>query len=192
MKKIGLLGGTFDPPHTGHLVMAEEARLEGGLDEVWWVPNKIPPHKARTDTTEKQRIDMVKHMVRLSSSFQLCLKEMEREGPSYTTETLQSLLELYPGDKFYFIMGGDSYENFHLWNNYQKLQQLVSFIVMKRPGTARAQVEEKDFKEILFMDQVELNISSTALRHRATTGMWNKFLVTEDVNAYIKEHDLYE
>ncbi|PTL40572.1 nicotinate-nucleotide adenylyltransferase [Alkalicoccus saliphilus] len=192
MKKIGLLGGTFDPPHTGHLIMAEEARLEVELDEVWWMPNKIPPHKARTDTTEEQRIDMVKHMVRLSSSFQLCLKEMEREGPSYTTETLQSLLAQYPEDKFYFIMGGDSYENFHLWNNYEKLQQLISFIVMKRPGTAGAQVKEKDFKEILFLNQVELNISSTALRDRASTGMWNKFLVTEDVDAYIKEQDLYE
>lgn len=192
MKKIGLLGGTFDPPHIGHLIMAEEARLQCGLEEVWWMPNKIPPHKEKTDTTEKQRIEMVEQMVRLSPSFALCLKEMERNGPSYTADTLLALKEEMPDIQFHFIMGGDSFENFHLWARYEELQHMIPFIVMKRPGSEKAIVKKEDFIELDFIDRFELNISSSEIREGVNRGTWNKFLVINEVNDYIKEHRLYE
>jgi nicotinate-nucleotide adenylyltransferase len=192
MKKIGLLGGTFDPPHIGHLIMAEEARLQCGLEEVWWMPNKIPPHKEKTDTKEKQRVEMVEQMVRLSPSFALCLKEMERDGPSYTADTLLALKEEMPDTQFHFIMGGDSFENFHLWARYEELQSMIPFIVMKRPGSEQAKVKKEDFIELNFIDRFELNISSSEIREGVNRGTWNKFLVINEVNHYIKEHRLYE
>lgn len=191
-RKIGLLGGTFDPPHLGHLLMAEEARIQCGLEEVWWTPNKIPPHKTQAATLEKHRIEMVEQMVRLSSSYDLCLEEMDRKGPSFTLDTLTALKGKHPDSQFYFIMGGDSYESFHLWDRFKQLQQLISFIVVKRPGTGKATVAPEDFREIVFLDRIELNVSSTKIRASRSENKWNKFLVTEEVNQLIKEHHLYE
>lgn len=192
MKKIGLLGGTFDPPHLGHLLMAEEARIQEGLSEVWWLPNKIPPHKNQTTTTEKRRIEMVEQMVRLSPSFVLCLEEMKREGPSYTADTLGNLQKNYPDVKFYFIMGADSYDSFHRWDRFQQLQQQISFIVVNRPGSVDAVVKPEDFREISFLNRVALNISSSEIRASRAANKWNQFMITEEVNQLIKEHHLYE
>lgn len=192
MNKIGLLGGTFDPPHIGHLAMAEEARIECGLDEIWWMPNRIPPHKKQTNTSEKQRIEMVEQMVRLSPSFVLCLKEMEREGPSYTIDTLASLQAERPESEFYFIMGGDSYETFHLWHRYRELQQMLPFIVLARPGADEPAVRREDFSAVYFLERIQLSISSTSIRKSRTEGTWNQFLVTTEVAKVIKEHGLYE
>ncbi|SDN44407.1 nicotinate-nucleotide adenylyltransferase [Alkalicoccus daliensis] len=192
MKKIGILGGTFDPPHIGHLAMAEEARIKFALDEIWWMPNRLPPHKSLTGTTEKQRIEMVEQMVRLSPAFVLCLNEMERKGPSYTIDTFSELQTEFPEHDFYFIMGGDSYETFHLWHGFKKLQEMLAFIVMERPGTQTSEVRPQDFKSIHFLERIQLDISSTSIRNSIKEGTWNRFLVTEGVAEVIKEHQLYE
>ncbi|MFC4738187.1 nicotinate-nucleotide adenylyltransferase [Bacillus daqingensis] len=192
MKHIGILGGTFDPPHIGHVIMAEEARIQFHLDEIWWMPNRIPPHKEMTNTPEQFRIEMVKSVVQLSGAYRLCLKEMEREGPSYTSETVSRLLSEHPEDKFSFIMGGDSLAGFHKWNDFQKLQKRLGFIVMNRPGGPAPEVRLDEFSDLSFIEGVEMTISSTSIRRKRKEGSWNAFLVPEGVDSVIKEHGLYE
>ncbi|PRO65078.1 nicotinate (nicotinamide) nucleotide adenylyltransferase [Alkalicoccus urumqiensis] len=188
--RIGILGGTFDPPHIGHLVMAEEARIQCGLDQVWWMPNKIPPHKEPASAAENHRLAMVEHMARLSPWYELCLEEISTEGPSYTANTITSLMEKYPEHSFSFIMGGDSLEHFHRWKSPEHLKQQLPFIVVSRPDTNIHGAEE-GFSSLRILEDIELHISSTDLRNRRRDGRWNSFLVTKEVNEYIKEHQLY-
>ncbi|NJP36518.1 nicotinate-nucleotide adenylyltransferase [Alkalicoccus luteus] len=192
MKHIGILGGTFDPPHIGHVIMAEEARIQFDLDEIWWMPNRIPPHKKMTSTPEQLRIKMVKSVVQLSDSYRLCLKEMEREGPSYTSETVTRLIDDFPAYNFSFIMGGDSLAGFHKWNDFEKLQKNLSFIVMNRPGGPDPRVNLQEFTKLSFIEGVEMTISSTSIRSKRKSGAWNAFLVPEGVDSVIKEYGLYE
>jgi nicotinate-nucleotide adenylyltransferase len=191
MKKIGLLGGTFDPPHVGHLIMAEEARIKGQLDEIWWMPNRIPPHKKlSSETSEQQRIELVTKMVELHPCYKLTSVEMDRSGLSFTFDTVRSLLNERPNDHFSFIMGGDSLEHFHSWHRSKELQEMIRFIVLTRPGFAVP--EMTFFKEILLIDEVSLELSSSYIRRKIKDGSLNRFLLTEEVYQFIKENRLYE
>jgi nicotinate-nucleotide adenylyltransferase len=191
VKKVGLLGGTFDPPHIGHLVMAEEARLEKSLDEIWWMPNPLPPHKEiSSDTSEESRLDLVKKMVDCHPSFRLCTFEMERTRPSYTTETVKALMEEMPTIQFSFIMGGDSLENFHKWYKYDELSQLLPFIVVARPGYQPK--HPTSFRELTIIKNIKLDVSSTEIRNKIKVGSLNRFLLTDAVYDYIREYRLYE
>ncbi|UTR14346.1 nicotinate (nicotinamide) nucleotide adenylyltransferase [Salipaludibacillus sp. LMS25] len=191
VKKVGLLGGTFDPPHIGHLVMAEEARLEKSLDEIWWMPNPLPPHKEISSaTSEENRRDLVKKMVDCHPAFRLCTFEMECSRPSYTTETVRALMKEMPTIQFSFIMGGDSLENFHKWYKYEELSQLLPFIVLTRPGYEIAQPTL--FRELTVIKNIKLDVSSTEIRKKIKDGSLNRFLLTDAVYEYIREYRLYE
>ncbi|WP_280768532.1 nicotinate-nucleotide adenylyltransferase [Salipaludibacillus daqingensis] len=192
MRRIGLLGGTFNPPHVGHLIMAEEARLKGKLDEIWWLPNRIPPHKKlSSDTSEEQRMELVSKMVQLHPAYKLSKMEMDRTGPSYTVDTVGELLNKEQNCHFSFIMGGDSLINFHKWYKADKLQKMISFIVLVRPGFA-VPTNIEEFKEILLLDEVSLELSSSYIRDKIKNHSMNKFLLTNEVFSYIKENRLYE
>jgi len=191
MKKIGLLGGTFDPPHVGHLIMAEEARLKGQLDEIWWMPNRIPPHKELSSaTSEQQRLELVTKMIELHPSYKLTSVEMNRSGLSYTYDTVRTLLKEKPNNDFSFIMGGDSLKNFHTWYRSEELQKMIRFIVLSRPGFSVP--KKNSFKDILFLDEVNLELSSSYIRRKIKERSLNRFLVTNEVYQYIKESRLYE
>ncbi|WP_416149289.1 nicotinate-nucleotide adenylyltransferase [Salipaludibacillus sp. HK11] len=191
MKKIGLLGGTFDPPHVGHLIMAEEARLKGNLDEIWWMPNRIPPHKELSSgAPEHQRIRLVEKMVEQHSTYKFSRLELERSGPSYTVDTIRHLLKTRPNDDFSFIMGGDSLKHFHLWYQSEELQRMLRFIVLVRPGFAVA--DTNNFKEILVIDDVSLELSSSYIREKIKGKSFNQFLLTKEVYQFVKENRLYE
>lgn len=191
MKKIGLLGGTFDPPHVGHLIMAEEARLKGQLDEIWWMPNRIPPHKKiSSGTSEQHRMELVKRMVELHHSYKLTSLEMDRTGLSYTVDTIRELLNEKPNDHFSFIMGGDSLKHFHRWHKSKELQKLIRFIVIHRPGFSIP--EKNDFNDILLLDEVSLELSSSYIREKIKDRSLNQFLLTKEVYQFIKENRLYE
>ncbi|SER79811.1 nicotinate-nucleotide adenylyltransferase [Salisediminibacterium halotolerans] len=190
MRRIGLLGGTFDPPHYGHLIMAEEARIQGNLDEVWWIPNRIPPHKAQpASSSEADRVAMVEEMVKEHKDYKLSRVEIDRGGLSYTVDTIAELQSTYADSEFSFIMGGDSLLHFHKWHDWERLGSMLPFIVLPRPGFdwPSSAVPE----ELLMLDEVSLELSSSYLRKKIKAQEENPFLFTSGVYRYIKEHRLY-
>ncbi|MCE7794178.1 nicotinate-nucleotide adenylyltransferase [Salipaludibacillus sp. CUR1] len=191
MKKVGLLGGTFDPPHLGHLIMAEEARLKKKLDEIWWMPNHIPPHKKlASGISEQDRIKLVAKAAELHPAYRLCTLEMERSGPSYTVDTVRLLQKEYSNKQFYFIMGGDSLNNFHKWYKYDQLKEMIPFIVISRPGFLISDADAPSRMTVL--DDVSVELSSTYIRKSLKEGAINRFVLPEGVYEYIKENHLYE
>ena len=191
MKRIGLLGGTFDPPHIGHLLMAEEARLSMNLDEVWWLPNRIPPHKEkRTNTSGQDRLDMVQAMTKLEGDFKLCDIELEMDGPSFTINTIKVLTAKFPDYKFFFIIGADSLLTLDSWHESERLKSLAKFIVIQRPGFEIA--AEHLSESIIMVEGAVIDVSSTVIRKAISAKRLNQFLLTKNVNGIIKERRLYE
>lgn len=190
MKRIGLLGGTFDPPHIGHLIMAEEARMKGDLHEVWWLPNRKPPHKELSSgISDEHRLALVGKMAELSPAFKLCTKEMLRSGPSFTVDTVKELQLSVPDGDFSFIMGGDSLTHFYKWYKFEELGRLLPFLVISRPGFELP--SDGMPKDVTIIDDVFLELSSSSIRKQLNEGAVNRYLLTEEVYSYIKEHNLY-
>lgn len=191
MKRAGILGGTFDPPHIGHLIMAEEAKLKRGLDEIWWLPNAIPPHKAApSESTLNDRLTMVRAVTETDPSYRLCDIEIRRSGRSYTVDTIKELIETYPDYQFEFIMGGDSLSGFHNWHEAEELSRLLPFTVLLRPGYTFPDTLTP--KQLVILDDISLEVSSTEIRERIRQGNNNRFLLHGKVYDYIKERGLYE
>ncbi|HET7657891.1 MAG TPA: nicotinate-nucleotide adenylyltransferase, partial [Bacillales bacterium] len=132
---IAILGGTFDPPHFGHLIMAEEVLTQCGLDEVWFMPSPDPPHKKEAAVTpSSHRVEMVRRAIAGNEHFRLSLIEFEREGPSYSVETVKHLLAKHPEHQFFFLIGADMVEYLPNWHNVDELVRLLPFIGVGRPG----------------------------------------------------------
>lgn len=187
MKKVGILGGTFNPPHIGHLLMASEVREVLELDEVRLMPNAQPPHKEMSKgETNEQRLEMVKLAVAPYEYLTYEPYEIEVGGISYTYKTMQALCQREPDVKFYFIVGGDMIDSLHTWHHIEELLQMVTFVGVARPG-AVAHTE----LPIMMVEVPQLEISSTFIRNRLATGGTVHFLLTEPVLAYIKEEGLY-
>ncbi|WP_026689170.1 nicotinate-nucleotide adenylyltransferase [Alteribacter aurantiacus] len=190
VQKIGLMGGTFDPPHIGHTILAEGARLSLNLDKVWWMPNQIPPHKEKkSDTSDEERIEMVERVCEMSSSFTCNLIEFERKGPSYTVDTLLALKKRYANVEFYFIIGGDSVDTLHTWHEINTIKELVTFAWMKRPGSSGV---PKVNVNMVSIESPPVDISSSYIRESIKNGTFNSFFVPDCVASYIKENKLYE
>lgn len=188
MSRIGLMGGTFDPPHLGHLLIAEQAREQLGLDEIWFLPAAIPPHKEGFSEAA-ERIEMTRRAIMDQAEFKLCLVEFERAEPSYTVETMKRLRETYPDDTFFFLIGADSLESLEKWHDYDTLVNLVTFGAVARPGSRYRIPSRADVRTI---DMPQLEISSTDIRERVKRGKSIKYLVPLTVETYIKERDLYD
>ena len=186
MKKIGILGGTFDPPHQGHLIMAEFAREVMGLDEVWFMPSYIPPHKQESSTDPAARMEMVEKAIGTHPNFLLCDVELIRKGTSYTVDTMKYLKQEYSTHAFYFIIGGDMVEHLPKWHRVDELKTLVNFIGVERPG-----YNWNDEIPVQFVDIPAIDVSSTMVRNRVAQGKSVRYLVPESVNRFIKEHHLY-
>lgn len=136
MKKIGLFGGTFNPPHIGHLIMANEVYAALDLTEVRFMPNATAPHKeAVTSATNAQRLKMVELAIQDVPYFSAETFEIERGGVSYTYETMKAMCEREPDVEFYFIIGGDMIDSLHTWYRIDELTELVQFVGVKRPGS---------------------------------------------------------
>jgi len=185
MKKVGILGGTFDPPHIGHFIMANEVKEALGLDEVRFMPNAIPPHKETKGTTNEQRLKMLELGIARRNGFTLELIELERGGISYTYDTMKLLVEREPHE-FYFIIGGDSIDSLHTWYRIDELVKLVQFVGVGRPGTRG--ISKYNVKMI---ETPEVNLSSTLLRTRLSEGKSVAYLLPEAIEAYIREEGLY-
>ena len=150
MKRIGIMGGTFDPVHNGHLLLGKQAYEEYGLDEIWYMPSHIPPHKKdRTITAGEARIDMLQLALQNLPYCVLSDFEMKREGNTYTAHTLALLKEEYPECEFYFIIGADTLFELPTWKEYEEVFKITDFICISRPGydEDKAQAYKKYYKE---------------------------------------------
>lgn len=201
MKKIGILGGTFDPIHPGHLILAEEAKELCNLDEVWFMPAKTPPHKLEKKISEfSLRKSMIELAIQGHSG--LCCSDFENtlEGNSYTFNTLEKLQSKYIDDEFYFIMGADSFYEIETWKNPDIILKIVKLIVASRDYSNENLTLKKHFeylkskyeiKGIYFLDTMDIDISSTRIRELAGGGESISKYVPESVCRYIEENKLY-
>lgn len=199
-RKIGIMGGTFDPIHIGHLVTAEAVRLEYDLDKVLFIPAGKPPHKQGSAVTEAMHRYVMTVMATYSNPhFFVSALEIERNGPSYTVDTIEFLREKYGADTdFYFITGADALEELPTWKNVDHLLTLCHFIAASRPGCVSA-IDKviKHFgaqgrQNIHKLATPQLEISSTDIRERVKKGLSIKYIVPESVENYILKEQLYK
>jgi nicotinate-nucleotide adenylyltransferase len=201
-KKIGILGGTFNPIHMGHLIMAEEVCKRHHLSKVIFIPAYIPPHKYVDDLTDaRHRYQMVKEAINENDKFEVSDLEIKREGRSYTIDTVHEILGHYGEEcEMFLIMGADSLNELELWKDIKRLSQLCHFVIINRPGFSTdasprlAELIGDD--SILDIERLRIEIepiriSSTGIRKRIHDRIEIKGLVPECVETYIKEHGLY-
>lgn len=198
MKRVGVLGGTFDPVHYGHLVIAQDAWAYLDLEKVLFIPAYQPPHKPEGSYSAFQhRVRMLELALGDNRCFELSLIEAERHGPSYTVDTLKDLrMELGPDAEAYFIIGMDSLGNILEWYQPDELITLCRIVVAERAGY---QVDLAALEEglpglrdsLVFIDTPELSISSTDLQRRIRLGLPIRYQVPPDVEQYIRAHQLY-
>ncbi len=198
-RKIGIMGGTFDPIHTGHLVTAEAVRIEYGLDQVLFIPASNPPHKQDSQVTAANHRYIMTVMATSSNPyFYVSPIELERPGLSYTIDTVMALIEKY-GDRneFYFITGADTVQDLPTWKQIDRLLGLCYFVAAARPGCVGClddiigQLGEKGRERIARLPTPELEISSTDIRERIKQGRSIKYIVPENVESYILKEGLY-
>ena len=195
---IGLYGGSFDPPHLGHLILAAEAQSQLALPRLLWMLTPNPPHKpGRVPTPLNHRLEMLRRALAGLPGFEISTVEMERPGPHYTVETLEILREQMPSVEFALLIGGDSLRGFPSWRRPLDILAACRFVgVMRRPGdivdaprldNALPGLGEK----VRFIDAPQLEISSSDIRSRIISGGHYRYYLHPDVYQYIEEHQLY-
>jgi nicotinate-nucleotide adenylyltransferase len=194
---IGVLGGTFDPIHMGHLIIAEEARLKLGLSKVLFVPAGQPWLKQDRDiTTAVHRVEMMRRAIADNPYFEPSTLEVERAGPSYTVDTLTMLRkQLGSRTSLFFILGRDTLAELPLWKEPQKVVQLCRLVVPPRLGSRDLKHLEKvipgQLERVVQLDMPVIGISSSEIRQRIARGLSIRYLVPPGVEEYITEHKLY-
>jgi nicotinate-nucleotide adenylyltransferase len=194
---VGLLGGTFNPPHFGHLVCAQEAYLQLGLEQVLWIPARLPPHKpVDEDPGIERRIELCRLAIDGDARFAVSDVEQRRDGPSYTVDTLEELHVQMPESDFFLIVGADVAAGFAGWREPHRVLELATLAVAERPGTSRAMVEDVlaglgGQARSCFFDMPEIGVSSTMLRDRIRAGKSSQYLMPEAVRDRIDQHHLY-
>ncbi|WP_100374585.1 nicotinate-nucleotide adenylyltransferase [Bacillus sp. FJAT-45037] len=189
MRRVGLFGGTFDPPHVGHLMLAEEVRVECRLDEVWFIPASTPPHKERSDMSSiDERLELVKIATRSNPHFQVSTIERDRGGRSYTIDTVKQLQREHPDVEFFFLIGGDMVESLASWVGIDELIELITFIGVNRPNTSPSTAY---IEHVRHVDFAQIDLSSTMIRKRVAEGKSIRYLVLNEVEVMIRESGLY-
>ena len=195
--KLGIVGGTFDPLHVGHLVLAEQAREQLGLAQVLWVPSGDPWRKSgRAVSPSRQRLDMVRLAIADNAAFQLCTLEVDRPGPTYSVDTLTALRAQHPEAELVFLVGLDALEDLPRWHRPEQIMQLATLAVAPR-GSDRLSREHLErllpglADAVVWVEIPRIDVSATDLRRRAAEGRSLRYLVPDAVEAYIREHKLY-
>lgn len=187
--RVGLLGGTFNPPHLGHLVIGEQVARQLELEKVYFMPNAIPPHVDHKEAIAAvDRVKMVQAAIQGNSLFDFELAEVERGGVSYAYDTLLTLVQKHPDYEYYFIIGADEVEYLPTWHRIDELMQLTHFVGVNRPGVPAPKSEFP----IQFVTVPDLDISSTDLRQKIAHHESVRYLVPDLVAAYIFEKGLYQ
>jgi len=201
--RIGIMGGTFNPPHYGHLQAAETARECLRLNKVIFVPSGKPPHKdSREVAGSEDRYNMVVAAIKNNPWFEASRIEIDREGPSYSVDTLRELKKIY-GEKakFYFIIGSDIVNELTTWKEYEKLFRLCEFVEVTRPETHMAAIPERseEIKKLIEEGKLKistirsplLEISSSDIRERVAQGRSIRYIIPPGVKDYIEKRGLY-
>jgi nicotinate-nucleotide adenylyltransferase len=196
--RVGLLGGTFDPIHVGHLIVAEEARTRLDLSQVFFVPAGQPPHKLKQEITRSERrLAMIELAIAGNESFAISRLDVDRPGPAYSIDTIRLFREAWGGDvEPYFIVGGDSLSELPTWHQPERLIRLCHVVAVPRPGY-QVRLDELDrtlpgaASLIQVLEAPLVDISSTEIRQRVREGRSIRYLVPDAVERYIREHRLY-
>lgn len=214
-KRVGIFGGTFDPPHVGHLLLAETVREQLDLDEVLFVPCNEPPHKDASNLTPAMhRYAMVVAATLQNPAFTACAVEVSREGPSYAIDTVRTLKEEQgPETEMFFVCGLDSFLEIRTWHRHEELLDLCSFVVVSRPDSSFAALREALPAPLLerivelrggaivgddaaglhiyFSDALLVDLASTDIRERIQQGRSIRYRVPPEVEQYVRTHELY-
>ncbi len=191
-KRVGIIGGTFDPVHIGHLVAADQVLFYNQLDQVWFMPAYKPPHKLEQPISAyHHRVAMLELAAELDSRYYVCTIESEREDPSYTYDTMIRLQQLYPDTEFSFVIGADIFSTLTKWYRINELVELVQFIGLDRINGAKLRSDEPLLQRIKMVPMPQLEISSSLIREYVRDGRGLDYLVPKSVEKYIKEHQLY-
>ena len=190
---LALFGGSFNPPHLGHLAVAEAVADAVGLDQVCWMPAATPPHKQDDETlaSAAHRLAMTRLAIEGNPRFVVSDLELRRGGTSYTVDTLRHLRADRPDADLYLILGGDSLAAFSTWREPEAILDLARLLVYQRPGSAEATVSPAILARTTVVEAPLLHLSSTTLRARIAAGQTVRYLVPEAVRVYIAAHGLY-
>jgi nicotinate-nucleotide adenylyltransferase len=199
--RIGILGGTFDPIHLGHLIVAEQCREQAQLDEVWFIPAARPPHKSRTDLTPfDRRADMIQLAIAGHPQFRCNDLENHRPGASYTADTLSELHQRWPDVAWHLILGADALADLPRWYDPLRIVSLARLVLVNRPGWQLMDIEQirqaiglppGQSINWLRVDSPLIDISSRDVRLRVAAGRSIRYLVPASVAAYIDDKGLY-
>ena len=200
MNKIGIMGGSFNPIHNGHLFLAENAYEQAGLNKVLFMPLKNPPHKIKLNNiTDQQRVDMVKLAIQNNSHFELSEIELRREGMTYTADTLTYLKEMNPEDDYYFIVGTDSLFYMHNWMKPEVVFDLCTVVAAGRDNAEEDRIlSHIDFLKktynarIIYVKMPMIELSSEGIRERLATGRTVRYYIPDAVIEYINSNQLYQ
>lgn len=198
-RKIGIMGGTFNPIHFGHLLLAETAYHQFELDEILFMPTKNPYYKKLTsNVTEEDRVAMVKLAIENNAHFHFSGEELKREGATYTVETLRNLTRKNPETEYYFIMGADSLYHIESWKEPDEILKMAVILVAGRGGGPSSSlnsqieyIENKYDASIFSLNSPMLEISSNDIRRRLRSGESIRYLLPHEVSEYIYAHQLY-
>lgn len=195
MGYTAIFGGTFNPPHIGHYEMLSALEKRPEIEEIWLMPDRIPPHKVCDFLADdSDRIEMCRIIAKDFKKARLCLAEFEREGKSYTYDTVTEFLKKYPDKKFIFVCGGDMLISFDKWYRYEELMKMLPFTVFRRTDTDNAEFDLKaaEFSEmgmeITVMSEVITAVSSSYIRNNFEK---SRDLVPEKIYNYIKDRGIY-
>ena len=198
--RIGIFGGTFDPVHMGHLILAEQCRDQAALDQVWFMPAAHPPHKAGTHLTRfEQRCDMIELAIAGHSAFRVERVESQLPPPSYTANTLAELRRRHSGDDFFLLMGSDGLPDMPGWYEPRKVIEQAGLVVVPRPGVmlwtaarlARALGVGESAVRLQFVACPMIEIASRELRRAMADGMSIRYMVPRAVEEYVRDRKLY-
>jgi nicotinate-nucleotide adenylyltransferase len=195
--RTGILGGTFNPPHIGHLVCAQEALVGLDLDSVLLVPVSAPPHKPLPDDPGADvRLELCRLAVARDARLAVSTLEVERGGPSYTVDTLRELNERHPEEELTFIVGGDMAASLPDWREPGRVLELAELAVAERAGAGRQEIERRLARlgppgRVRFFDMPRIDVSSSLIRARVAAGLPIRYLVPEEVAEHIEAEGLY-
>jgi len=192
VERIGLFGGTFDPPHNAHLALARAALVECKLDEVRWIPAGQPWQKARAITPAPQREAMVRAAIEGEPRFALDRSELDRPGPSYMLDTVRVLQAARPSAQWFLIIGADQYATLHTWHGWQELLTRVTLAVANRPGPMPAADAQVLRAPHCVVPLPMLDVSATEIRARVAKGLPIDAMVPPAVARYIDQYHLYK
>ena len=193
MNRLGMLGGTFNPIHVAHLLIAEQVAEAYRLDKVLFIPAHVPPHKDSPEIAPAaDRYRMTVLATESNPRFEVSRIELDRPGSSFTKDTLQELVKTNPGTELFYIIGSDAVAEFSTWREPELVVKLARLLVAMRPGYDLTQLEDRFRNSVEIVPVSGLDISSTEIRRRVREGFSIRYLVPEKVEQYIRRRTLYQ